>query len=78
MVILDRKWKHDLFQLGAFVLIATILHKAVGDDLVLYLLSLAYLIGFGVSNFHEGEMRADVRNELRKRIAEKEANNDKG
>jgi len=77
MRILDKKWKHDLFQLGAFILIAAVLHKAADGDTVLYFITLAYLIGFGVSNFHEGEMRADVRNALRKRIAEKEAQDDK-
>jgi len=77
MRILDKKWKHDLFQIGAFVLVASMLNKAADGDMVLYLLSLAYLIGFGVSNFHEGEMRADVRNALRKKIAEKEAQDDK-
>lgn len=77
MRILDKHWKHDLFQLAAFILIAVMINKATADNLLLNLAGLAFLIGYGVSNFHQGEMRAEGRHYLLKKIAEREARDGK-
>lgn len=57
MRILDTNFKHEVFQLVAFLLIAQVIFQNVEDVLMQFLI-MGYLVGFGVSNQRQGAMNA--------------------
>lgn len=60
MRILDKTWKHELFQFVSFVFLYQFIDKAAGDNLFLLIIGVAYLIGYGVSHQHQGYAKGKV------------------